>query len=84
MFHQLDYLHQKYQQFTSLNDNVELFWTLTSSSSSHFSLEEEENNDNYYDDTSKRSSIDIAVAYLLPNDPLLHEENLCDPSFHAC
>ena len=79
MSHQLDFLHEKYQRFTSLSDNVELFWTLNTPSS-HSSLEDKNNDDDDDDDddTSTRSSIDIAFAYLLPNDPLHRIEDRDD------
>lgn len=58
----LDHLHERYNQFATLSDQVQLFWTLSSSS------------DNKRDNEKSSLLVDtirLAVAYLLPKP--LHE-----------
>jgi len=62
----LEHLHERYNQFASLSDEVQLFWTLASSDDDG----NHENNNLIPDD----DDIHIAVAYLLPNP--LHEHEM--------
>ena len=68
----LNHLHNRYNRFATLSDNIQLFWTLTSSSNNLDSININSNN---------IDTITIAVAYLLPNNQLheaIHSEEQDD------
>ena len=66
----LDHLHEQYSHHSILSDNIQLFWSITSSSSSSNSSSDEVVNDAPRIDDG---SINIAVCYLLPINTLHHD-----------
>lgn len=79
----LSHLHYRYNRFATLSDNIQLFWTLTSSSSNVDNINSNHNNTTKYNtnDDNNIDTISIAVAYLLPNKQLhgtIHSEEQDD------
>ena len=68
----LSRLHYRYNRFATLGDNIQLFWTLTSSSNNVDNINSIHNNTKSNTNDGNIDTITIAVAYLLPNDQL-HE-----------
>jgi len=68
----LNNLHNHYNRFATLSDNIQLFWTLPSSNNlDNFNINS--NNNTRHNNTNDDDIIDtitIAVAYLLPNNQL--------------
>lgn len=67
----LSHLHYRYNRFATLSDNIQLFWTLTSSNNlDNFNSNSNNNTRHNTNDDNNIDTITIAVAYLLPNKQL--------------